>query len=76
MQLVDYEALFLRMLKQVAEKAKVKWEVVVQTDATPGEGDWNKLLLLVGRAMPMVEAELLKAEKTILLTLSGFAGTL
>lgn len=70
-ELVDYEALFLKALKQVADKAKVKWELVLQTDAKPGEGDWNKLMLLVGRAMPIVEAELLKAEKTILMIYPG-----
>ncbi|MGF1602127.1 MAG: BREX system serine/threonine kinase PglW [Thermosynechococcaceae cyanobacterium] len=70
-ELVDYEALFLKALKQVADKAKVKWELVLQTDAKPGEGDWNKLMLLVGRAMPMVEAELLRAEKTILMIYPG-----
>lgn len=70
-QLVDYEALFLKALKQVADKAKVKWELVLQTDAKPGEGDWNKLMMLVGRAMPIVEAELLTAEKTILMIYPG-----
>lgn len=70
-QLVDYEALFLDSLRQVAEKAKVKWELVLQTDATPYQGDWNKLMLLVGRAMPLVEAELLKADQTILMIYPG-----
>lgn len=70
-QVVDYEALFLKALRQVADRAKVKWDLVLQTDATPGEGDWNKLMLLVGRAMPLVEAELLQATQTILLTYPG-----
>jgi serine/threonine protein kinase len=70
-QVVDYEALFLDCLRQVADQAKVKWDLVLQTDATPGEGDWHKLMLLVGRAMPLVEAELLKADKTILLIYPG-----
>jgi serine/threonine protein kinase len=70
-QLVDYEALFLASLRQVAEQAKVQWDLVLQTDAQPGGGDWDKLMLLVGRAMPLVEAELLKAERTILLIYPG-----
>ncbi|MEA5465558.1 BREX system serine/threonine kinase PglW [Leptothoe sp. PORK10 BA2] len=70
-QLIDYEALFLKALRQVADKAKVKWELVLQTDGTPHSGDWNKLMLLVGRAMPLVEAELLQADRTILLIYPG-----
>ncbi|MEO0825169.1 MAG: BREX system serine/threonine kinase PglW [Cyanobacteria bacterium J06635_1] len=70
-QLVDYEALFLDMLKQVVDKAKVKWELVLKTDAKPNEGDWDKLMVLVGRTMPLMEAKLLKAEKTILMIYPG-----
>jgi len=70
-QVVDYEALFLASLKQVADKAKVDWNLVLKTDAEPGGADWDKLLLLVGRAMPLVEAELLKATQTILLIYPG-----
>lgn len=70
-QVVDYEALFLASLKQVADQAKVDWELVLKTDAEPGGADWNKLMLLVGRAMPLVEAELLRATQTILLIYPG-----
>ncbi|WP_017326156.1 BREX system serine/threonine kinase PglW [Synechococcus sp. PCC 7336] len=70
-QLVDYEALFLDALKRVADRAKVKWDLVLQADANPNEGDWDKLMLLVRRAMPLVEAELLKATQTIVLIYPG-----
>lgn len=70
-ELVDFEALFLAMLKQVADQAKVQWDLVLQTDARPNEGDWNKLMLLVGRAMPLVEAKLMEADRTILMIYPG-----
>ena len=70
-QVVDYEALFLSALQQVASKAGVNWDLVLQTDAVPGGNDWDKLMLLVGRAMPLVEAELLGAKQTILLIYPG-----
>lgn len=69
--LVDFEQLFIDALRQVAEKAKVNWELVLKTDATPYQGDWDKLMLLVGRAMPIVEEQLATAEQTILLIYSG-----
>ena len=70
-QVADYEALFLAALQQVASKAGVNWDLVLQTDAVPGGNDWDKLMLLVGRAMPLVEAELLRAKQTILLIYPG-----
>jgi hypothetical protein len=47
--------------------AKVNWDLVIQTDAKPNQGDWNKLQLLVGRAVASVEETLKKAEKPVLL---------
>ncbi|MCM1984645.1 BREX system serine/threonine kinase PglW [Lyngbya confervoides] len=70
-QVVDFEAMLLNALRQVADQARVNWELVVQTDAKPHQGDWDKLMLLVGRAMPLVEAELLKAKQTILMIYPG-----
>ena len=69
--LIDFEALFLKALREVAEKARVNWDLVLQTDATPHAGDWHKLLLLVGRAMPLVEAQLSALDKTVLITYAG-----
>jgi serine/threonine protein kinase len=70
-QLVDYEALFLKALQQIAEQKKVKWDLVLQTDATPNQGDWNKLMLLVNLAIPIVEGDLLQANQTILMIYPG-----
>jgi hypothetical protein len=70
-KLVDFEGLFLDALRQVADKAKVNWNLVLQTDATPNQGDWDKLMLLVGRAMPIVEAQLAASDQTVLLIYAG-----
>jgi len=57
-QLVDFEGLFLDALMAVAGKAGVNWDLVLKTDATPQAGDWDKLMILVNRAMPIVEVSL------------------
>jgi serine/threonine protein kinase len=69
--LIDFEALFLKALREVAEQARVNWDLVLKTDATPHAGDWHRLLLLVGRAMPLVEAQLSASNKTMLVTYAG-----
>jgi serine/threonine protein kinase len=69
--LIDFEALFLKALREVADKARVNWDLVLKTDATPHAGDWQKLLLLVGRAMPLVEAQLSASDTTMLVTYAG-----
>jgi hypothetical protein len=68
---IDFEALFIKALREVAEKARVNWELVLKTDATPHTGDWHRLLLLVGRAMPLVEAQLSACNTTMLVTYAG-----
>jgi serine/threonine protein kinase len=70
-QLIDFEQILLQALRQVADRARVNWDLVVQTDATPHQGDWDKLMLLVGRAMPIVEAQLAASNQTILLIYGG-----
>jgi hypothetical protein len=70
-QLVDFEGVFIEALRNAAEKARVNWDLVVKTDATPGQGDWDKLMLLVGRAIQAIEQQLLRAEKTMLLVYAG-----
>lgn len=69
--LVDLEGLFLDALQAVAGSARVNWDLVLRTDATPHAGDWDRLMLLVGRAMPDVEKCLLRAERTMLLIYPG-----
>ena len=71
LQLVDFEGMFLDSLQETASGAKVKWDLVLQTDTKPKHGDWDKLMMLVGRAMPGVEQQMLKAEKTMLVVYSG-----
>jgi hypothetical protein len=70
-KLVDFEGLFLESLRQVADKAGVNWDLVLQTDAMPHQGDWDKLMLLVGRAMPIVEAQLAQLDQTVVLIYGG-----
>jgi serine/threonine protein kinase len=69
--LIDLEGVFLDALREVAGKANVNWELVLQADAHPGEGDWDKLMLLVGRVMPLVEQRLLASERTMLVIYAG-----
>ena len=68
LQQVDLEAVFLQALRDVADKAKVKWERVLQADAVPGSDDWNKLMLLVRRAVPLVEQAILVTGHSSLVT--------
>ena len=63
--------MFIKALREVAEKARVNWDLVLKTDATPHARDWHKLLLLVGRTMPLVEAQLSASDKTMLVTYAG-----
>lgn len=71
LQLVDFEGMFLDSLQETASGAKVNWDLVLQTDTKPKHGDWDKLMMLVGRAMPGVEQQLMAADKTMLVVYSG-----
>jgi serine/threonine protein kinase len=55
LELVDFEGLFLDALMAVAGKAGVNWDLVLKTDVAPHVGDWDKLMILVRRAIPIVE---------------------
>ena len=70
-ELVDFEGLFLDALREVAGQANVNWDLVLRTDATPGQGDWDKLMLLVGRVMPIIERQLSSSQKTLLVIYAG-----
>ena len=70
-QLVDFEGLFLDALREVATQAKVDWELVVKTDATPGQENWDKLTRLVGRAITAVEQQLIGTKQTMLVVYAG-----
>lgn len=56
LEAVDFEGMLIEALREVADSARVNWDLVLKTDAAPNAGDWDKLLLLVGRAMAKVEA--------------------
>ena len=71
LQLVDFEGVFLDSLRETAGSAQVNWDLVLQTDVQPNHGDWDKLMMLVGRAMPAVEQQLMQADKTMLVIYSG-----
>ena len=70
-ELVDFEAVFLDALRQVVDKAKAKWDAVVSADATPGDARWDKFMVLVKRAMPLVEQELSSVRKPMLVVYAG-----
>ena len=70
-ELVDLEALFIKSLQQVVQKAGGKWEAVVNADAVVGSPQWNKFMVLVNRAMPAIEQQLHSSQRTILLTYPG-----
>ena len=58
-------------MHQVVDKANADWELVLKTDGTPHTGDWHKLMLLVGRTIPLVEQQLVRADKTMLVIYAG-----
>ena len=70
-ELVDFEGLFLSVLRQVVDKAGAKWDAVVSADATPGDARWDKFMVLVKRAMPLVEQELSSVRKPMLVVYAG-----
>jgi serine/threonine protein kinase len=70
-ELVDLEGLFINALREVADKAGAKWEAVVNADGARGTEAWKKFLILVNRAMPLVEARLNSASQTMLVTYPG-----
>ncbi|MGV3722754.1 MAG: BREX system serine/threonine kinase PglW, partial [Actinomycetota bacterium] len=74
-EVIDFEAWFLEALRETAASLRVRWELVLQADVTPGQGSWGKLLQLTGRALAQVEQRLLQrgadSGRTLLLTHAG-----
>ena len=70
-EIFDFEGVFLDALREVASAANVDWELILKTDARPNEGDWDKLMLLVRRVMPLIEQRIESSEKTILIIYAG-----
>ncbi|MCA6621208.1 MAG: BREX system serine/threonine kinase PglW [Pseudanabaena sp. M165S2SP1A06QC] len=68
---LSFEDLLLNALREVADSLNVNWDLVLETDARPYEGDWDKLLLLVDRALVLVNEQLVASDRTILLSHVG-----
>jgi hypothetical protein len=69
--LVDLEGIFIESLRTVVQKAGANWQLVVETDAHPHQGDWDKLMVLVQRVMPLVEAQLRNIDRPMLMIYPG-----
>jgi serine/threonine protein kinase len=70
-EVVDIEGLIVDTLRDVASKANAKWDALVNADAKPGSEPWKKFMVLVNRAMPIVEKQLSSSSKTLLLIYPG-----
>jgi hypothetical protein len=68
----NLDELFLRVMHELADKLKVDWQVVLRADAAPHDGrDWQNLMNLVSRCMPLIEERLSRSDKTLLLVYPG-----
>ena len=70
-EVVDIEGLIVDTLRDVASKANAKWDALVNADAKPGSEPWKKFMVLINRAMPIVEKQLSSSSKTLLLIYPG-----
>ena len=68
---VDGDRVIIDALRDTAKRARVDWSLVLRADATPANGDWSKLLMLIKRALPKVEEQLCAAGSTVLLVHPG-----
>lgn len=64
-EVVDIEGLIVETLRDVASKANAKWEALVNADAKPGSEPWKKFMVLVNRAMPMVESSVVSGQLSV-----------
>jgi hypothetical protein len=62
LDVVDIEGLIVDTLRDVASKANAKWEALVNADAKPGSEPWKKFMVLINRAMPIVEKQVLSGQ--------------
>ena len=68
----NVDELVIGALRAEAQAIKADWNVVLRADASPQPSeDWKRLLLLVNRTMPKVEAQLATSPKTLLLVNPG-----
>jgi serine/threonine protein kinase len=64
LEVIDVEGLIVDTLRDVASKANAKWEALVNADAKPGSEPWKKFMVLVNRAMPIVEKSLVNGHSS------------
>jgi serine/threonine protein kinase len=64
-EVVDIEGLIVDTLRDVASKANAKWEALVSADAKPGSEPWKKFMVLVNRAMPIVESSVVSGQSSV-----------
>lgn len=68
----NLDELFLRVMREQAARLKVDWQIVLRADSAPRDGqDWRNLMILVSRCAPIIEEELSRSEKTLLLVYPG-----
>lgn len=69
---LSVDGLLLREMRAQAAALRVDWSLVLQADASePGSRDWSKLLMLVGRTLPMLRKELLESPAPLLVVNAG-----
>jgi serine/threonine protein kinase len=74
LRVVDGDRLIIDALREAARtagKGGVDWSNVLAADATPGNGNWSKLMMLVKRAVPKIEEPLCVPDSTVLLVHPG-----
>lgn len=84
LRILSVEALLLKHMKAIAARDEVDWSIVLSADnAEPATPDWQRLVDLVGEAMPAVEKDIRAAATigasgtpgvTVLLTYPGMLG--
>jgi serine/threonine protein kinase len=69
---VNFDEVFIRVMREQASALGADWKVVLRADASQPDGpDWRRLQILVGKSLPIVEEELSRSEKTLLLMYPG-----
>jgi serine/threonine protein kinase len=71
LQRVSLDALFLRHLRAVASEEGIDWPVILEADTVRGSEDWQYLQVLIRRAVPRIQEELLASARPVLLVHPG-----
>jgi serine/threonine protein kinase len=74
-ELRDADQLVIQAMRDAATELGADWDIVLRADAAARDTqDWVNLQMLVGQAMPKVEAQLAISPRTILLVNPGLLG--